>query len=426
MSKTKNDDAWEKLFEKYRIIEKINKEGKFEITSAQINEFREARLMTKFDHKNNLPKLFSKNKFSILPITRGRYVISRFEAYKNFEDINSKITKISFPNYIESIDYKNITSEAMAINCAYVSGIISDFLEDKKIVPTVTGRMSSSSFEFLINNVEFNKKIPLKVMNSQVEIDGGFEGKYALALLEAKNSISEDFLIRQLYYPFRLWNKKVSKEVKPIFMTYSNDVFSFYEYKFTNEFEYNSLRLLKQKNYIINKEDILLEDILEILNSVAIVKEPKVPFPQADNFKRVINLCELLTKNNMTKDQITLNYDFDPRQADYYVNAGIYLGLICRKKEKNKSIYTISNLGKNIMKQNYRTRQLSFAKLILEHKVFNYTLKLYFKKCDFPSKTEVVNIMKDSNMLNIKSEETFRRRASSIIGWINWILNLSK
>lgn len=106
-------------------------------------------------------------------------------------------------------------------------------------------------------------------MNSQVEIDGGFEGKYALALLEAKNSISEDFLIRQLYYPFRLWNKKVSKEVKPIFMTYSNDVFSFYEYKFTNEFEYNSLRLLKQKNYIINKEDILLEDILEILNSVA-------------------------------------------------------------------------------------------------------------------------------------------------------------
>jgi len=117
--------------------------------------------------------------------------------------------------------------------------------------------------------VEFNKKIPLKVMNSQVEIDGGFEGKYALALLEAKNSISEDFLIRQLYYPFRLWNKKVSKEVKPIFMTYSNDVFSFYEYKFTNEFEYNSLRLLKQKNYIINKEDILLEDILEILNSVA-------------------------------------------------------------------------------------------------------------------------------------------------------------
>lgn len=139
ISKTKNDDAWEKLFEKYRIIEKINKEGKFEITSAQINEFREARLMTKFDHKN---------KFSILPITRGRYVISRFEAYKNFEDINSKITKISFPNYIESIDYKNITSEAMAINCAYVSGIISDFLEDKKIVPTVTGRMSSSSFEF--------------------------------------------------------------------------------------------------------------------------------------------------------------------------------------------------------------------------------------------------------------------------------------
>ena len=51
-------------------------------------------------------------------------------------------------------------------------------------------------------------------MNSQVEIDGGIsKEKYALALLEAKNSISEDFLIRQLYYPFRLWNKKYPKKL---------------------------------------------------------------------------------------------------------------------------------------------------------------------------------------------------------------------
>ncbi len=69
---TKTDRNWKKLFEKYNIPEKINKAGHYIITSAEINEFREARLMTKFDHRKNLPLLFQKYNLSILPITRGK------------------------------------------------------------------------------------------------------------------------------------------------------------------------------------------------------------------------------------------------------------------------------------------------------------------------------------------------------------------
>ncbi|OBQ31093.1 MAG: hypothetical protein AN483_01815 [Aphanizomenon flos-aquae MDT14a] len=41
----KNDVAWEALFEKYSILEKIHEIGYFEIESNSINEFRESRLM---------------------------------------------------------------------------------------------------------------------------------------------------------------------------------------------------------------------------------------------------------------------------------------------------------------------------------------------------------------------------------------------
>ena len=58
MNETKNNVAWEQIFKKYRILEKIKKDGVFEINSGQINEYREARLMTKFDHRKNLPKMF--------------------------------------------------------------------------------------------------------------------------------------------------------------------------------------------------------------------------------------------------------------------------------------------------------------------------------------------------------------------------------
>jgi hypothetical protein len=40
--KSKNDIAWEKLFQKYHILENISKIGFFEIGSASINEFRES------------------------------------------------------------------------------------------------------------------------------------------------------------------------------------------------------------------------------------------------------------------------------------------------------------------------------------------------------------------------------------------------
>ena len=59
-----NKLAWEKLFEKYNILGEIEEKGYFKITSKQINEYREARLMTKFDNSATLPDLFKKNSLS--------------------------------------------------------------------------------------------------------------------------------------------------------------------------------------------------------------------------------------------------------------------------------------------------------------------------------------------------------------------------
>ncbi|WP_442952112.1 type II restriction enzyme [Peptacetobacter sp.] len=414
--------AWEQIFEKYNVLEILDNDGYFIINASEIGKFREARLMAKFDHKSQLPEILKKHNLSILPITRGSYIISQFEAYKSFEEINTEITKVTFPEHIESIDYESITSESMAINCAYVSGIIADFMEDEKILPVVSGRMSSSEFEFSINNNKQDTKLLIKVSNSQIEIDGGYEGIEKLALIEAKNSISDDFLIRQLYYPYRLWRNKVSKKVKPIFMTYSNDIFSFYEYDFIEPENYNSLILVKQKNYIIHQEDISLGDILSILEDVDIIKEPKIPFPQADNFKRIINLCELLLKEDMKKEDIVSKYDFDPRQADYYTNAGMYLGLI--NKNSSQLIYSLSSKGKKIIRQRHRARQLSLARLILEHEVFNKSFKLYLEKGESPNKKEITNLMKGSYIHNVKSDATLMRRSSTVISWTSWILSL--
>ena len=40
-----------------------------------------------------------------------------------------------------------------------------------------------------------------------------------------------------------------------------------------------------------------------------------------------------------------------------------------------------------------------------------------------PSKDNIVKIMKKSKLHNVGSDSTYFRRASTIVGWINWIMN---
>lgn len=422
-----NKEAWEILFKQYDILNEIDKKGFFTITSKQINVYREARLMTKFDNSAVLPELFKKNNLSILPITSNSYIIARFNTYMKFEKDCGEIKKIEFPSYIESLDFKNITSEAIAINCSYITKMLEDFLEDSKVVPTVSGKMSSGIFKFDISELNSNKNINVSVENSRLEIDGGYEGIKSLALIEAKNFISDDFMVRQLYYPYRLWTERISKPVRPIYLVYTNGIFTIYEYEFRNKNDYSSIHLVKSKRYCIDDASITILDLQNIVENIKCIEEPKLPFPQADKFERVINLCELLESDVKTKKEITENYAFDERQTNYYTDAARYLGLVEKKNnDYGDIIYYLTKKGEKILKLDFRQRQFEYIKLILQHKVFNETMKLYIKN-NFNRKinvNEIVEIMKKCKLYNLNSDETYKRRAQTIKGWIEWMMDI--
>ena len=426
---TTNKEAWQILFDKYNILKEVDKNGYFKITAKQINEFREARLMTKFDNSASLPELFKDNNLTILPITSNSYMIARFQTYKKFEEPeDEEIVKISFPEYIQSLDYNNITSEALAINCAYITQILEDFLDEEDLVPTISGKMGSGNFKFKIRkNESENEYINVSVQNSRIEIDGGFEGINSLALVEAKNVISDDFMVRQLYYPYRLWRSKINKPVRPIYMVYSNGIFNVYEYKFQDDEDYSSIKFIKSKKYSIEDTEIDIQDIQNVFNSInEFYEEPQIAFPQADCFDRIINLCELLLDEPRTKSNITENYAFDERQTNYYTDAARYLGLVVKEKDDGNILFKLTEIGRKILNLRYKQRQLEFTKLILKHKAFYDYLKLYFENSDKPTTLETIEIMKNCSLYNIEKESTYRRRASTIRGWIDWILNLSR
>lgn len=422
--KRKVDKYWTIIFEKLRILDKIKNDGFFIIQASEIKKYHEPRLMTKFDYKDSLPSIFVENNLSILPITRGSYIIGDFDVYKKFEDLNVPVERLEFPEWIEGIDYKNIYSEANAINCAYATKMFNIILEDKEVFPTFNGRMSSGEFEFNISDSS-NNIHSIKVSKAQCEIDGAFESRNKIILLEAKNNVFNDFIVRQLYYPYRLIKNRVAKEVIPCFLTYYNNIFSFYIYEIGNDNEYNSLKLKEVRRFMIDDFNITFEDVKDIVNMVEIVEEPEdIPFPQADTFENIIYIINRLYNDldYITKEQISIEIGVVSRQADYYSNACVYLGLA--ERQLRKKTITISNTGKRLLEKRSTEKYLEIFKLILSHKAFNEVMKKYLTNLEMPTTKEIKGIMKKSGVKNLNTEGMYNRRAGTIRGWINWIIEI--
>lgn len=412
--------AWSNLFDKYDILSNIEEFGFFEISADNIKEFREPRLMTKFDYKSNLPALFKTNNLSILPNSRSSYIIGNYNAYTNFNDDSSIENNIPilFEHNYETLDFKNLNSESNVINSAHITKILENFFEEE-VFQTINGRMGSGVFDFNINSYSNNQDLNIKVNKAQLEIDGGFEGENNFYLIEAKNIISDDFLIRQLYYPYRLWKNKIQKNIKPIFLTYSNGIYTLREYRFNELTNYSSIELIKSVKYHIQDSLLTLDVIIDISNKVTYIQEPKIPFPQADKFERVINLCEILKSQEfLTKEEVTSFYQFDERQSDYYLNAGRYLSLI----NKTNRLYSLSEEGNRIFNLSLYERKKELINKILEHKPFNIIFEYYISHSQKPNKHIRIELLKDCNLYKVDSLETLGRRSSTIIRWIDWIL----
>ncbi|MCL2082214.1 MAG: transcriptional regulator [Oscillospiraceae bacterium] len=424
---TKVDKAWERLFDKYNIISQVDTEGSFRISSTQINEFHEARLMAKFDQSAQLPNIFRANQLSILPVTRGDYLIGSFVTHEKINYCPSVRSKPVTDPQLETLNKENLYSEAAALFFAYNSGIIADVMGSNKINFTVNGRMGSGNFSFAIKN-RLNPQVSVEVdvKNSQIEIDAGFESPEAFVICEAKNQASEEILIRQLYYPYRRWCDKITKPIIPMFLAFSNDIFHVFTYEFTDKHNYNSLTLKDYREYTFADEDVSLQDIIELWHSTTVITEPSITFPQADSFPRVLDLLSVLHEEELTRSEVTLKYEFDPRQTNYYVSACEYLGLVERfLTGGNERGYRLTSEARNVMSFPYKRKHLALMKKILERSVFNKAFDIFISSNEIPDKNAVCQVMKSTNFPIPINDTTVERRSSTVLGWVKWMLDIS-
>ena len=433
----KVDIVWEELFNMYPILKQIQEKGFAEISAEQIKNYlgTEPRLVTKFDHYYQLPKIFQENLLSILPLTRGSYTIGHYLTHHTIEnemsnEENWKIESMHWNSLLESLNIHNVPSETIAVNIAEISGILSEFLGEDKLYATTAGRMGSGCFDFQIginDNQNILQTIPVE--NSQIEIDAGYESMRSLTLIEAKKHLYEDFLIRQLYYPMRTWRMRIKKPVRTVFFMYSSGIYHLMEYEFPNPKIYSDIRLVNCRHFTLDDTNIQINDVISIIQNTVPEEEPKnIPFPQADKMWRILDMTEKLCDEPMNSVELADEYGFRVRQGNYYASACKYLGLVDSTPNNQ---FAVTEIGRRIASASTSQKHLLIACQLMKHAALHVVAQHAIQSIASPEGHALMRIPPLSAFIeamhrtgiSLGSEKMYQRRGQTIRSWMIWLFS---
>jgi hypothetical protein len=251
-----NNNSWQAIFDKYKIIEHDFDSKPFIISAEQIKQAtahfkrtneKEVRILCKQDAREDRPKVFIDNGLFLLPTRNGEYAIVKGEGYIDILEI-----KGAAEIYTQKLDFQLDTSlignsEMQHLDFAYAASLIRTFMEDESLVLTIRGRKYTPKFTFNVGKQQITQE------SVQTEVDAGYEGRNQVVLIEAKNAATKNTIIRQLYYPFRQWQEHTSKPVKTLFFEKRGNYYSLWQYVFEDVNDYNSIKLVKSQQYEIFK-----------------------------------------------------------------------------------------------------------------------------------------------------------------------------
>ena len=250
-----NSRSWKKIFDDYNVSRHDFTKEPFLISAAQIKKSvqrfkktgeKEVRILCKQDTRDARPDVFKDKGLFLLPTKNGEFAIIKGEGYLDIPDIEGD-PKV----YTSKLDFNLETSligdsEMQHLDFAYASSLVRTFVEDPSLVLTIRGRKYTPLFDFVVG------KQKIQARSVQTEIDAGYEGKDSVVLVEAKNKGDKNVIIRQLYYPYRQWQEHTKKKVYPLFFEKTREnVYSIWQFEFSDPKDYNSIKLVKSGKFFI-------------------------------------------------------------------------------------------------------------------------------------------------------------------------------
>lgn len=397
---------WEKIFEVKAFD--VAKDLHF-VTPNEIKAItnKEPRLIAKMDNTSDVPPIFKQHGYFLLSVGNKGYAIVRGNGFKQLEAMEAEpeefTSRIKF-NLTTSARGK---SEMQYLDYCANAGLIEHVVGDGTLYPSIRGREGSGSFSFNVGQVQVD------VVSAQIEVDLGLEGENKIVLIEAKSKTPEDFIIRQLYYPYRRFkNLSPKKTIVPVFFTYdfASGSYNFWIYKFLNDNDYNSIQLVSKSSYRIVTSHAVKIDELQPAVATPILEGP---IPQANDLDRVLELVFIISEGRNNAAAVSEHFGFAPRQSSYYRQAAEALGLVTIENSQ----YQLTANGEYLLTLGIEERNIMFSKILTNFGLVKAALDL-LKGQGKLTKPDLEHLIEERSQL---TGSTIGRRAESLIAWLRWI-----
>jgi hypothetical protein len=254
----------------------------------------------------------------------------------------------------------------------------------------------------------------------QVEVDSGCESRSEVILIEAKSGETEDFIIRQVYYPYLQWRHEIpTKQTRPWFfcsrMVADRRLYEFWEYSFEDDAQYRSIRFRRGESFFVEAcQGRMSVDELLRGHFARARSTNQWNVPQADDFARVAEMPLLIAQGINTARAVAEHYEFNPRQSSYYRQAAEFLGLVTTNAEHQ---YTLTDLGSEYVVRTADERRRILAGLVANFPPMKAVLEMSANGRLF-AKEDVARII--SRHAGIAGS-TPGRRAATLISWLGWL-----
>lgn len=363
---------------------------------------KDARLLAKIDSKEDLPEIFKKHGLFLLPIKNGEFLILKGEGFCDIENKSTSIIDFEAKLGFDLQSSRIGDSEMQHLDYSFNTGLLQYHYNANTLYQTIRGRKFTPSFSFYFNNHLIH------VQSVQIEIDGGYEAEELLALVEAKNIKLDNFVIRQLYYPFRTWKYNIpGKEIKLSFFSHNNGIYTLHDFVFTDLENYNSIRQLKTSHYRIVS--------FKKINNFKLPLNPsgKNIIPQADDLNKVVELVKKVAKGIFDSQSMANELKFDKRQSSYYREAAEALGFVYMENNK----YYLSEAGKTFVMKRGKLRDNFLAEQIINIPIFFKIFSVLISGQIKIERQQLVDLIMETSHLN---QTTATRRSSTILSWLKW------
>jgi hypothetical protein len=367
----------------------------------------EPRLLASMDSSSKLPERLRSEGVFVVPLTRSRYALVRGKGYHELEDPGEPERYAArLPISLTTLAYGR--GENRFLLHAYHIGLLSRFTEVPSFYQTVSGKMGTGSFSYHVDGSP-----ELEVKSAGMELDAGFEGPRDVLLFEGKATARTDFLVRQLYYPYRTFRKwSPHKRIRSFFFVAEPETttYALWEYEWINPTDYETIRCVRKARFRVETAESE-DDRLD-----AIEPDPAVDIvPQADDLQKVAELPLLVDSGISSAQAWAGHYGITPRQGSYYREAAEALGLV--RLEGGQ--FTLTDEGRRYVGLAQDRREKFVAERLLKNPLLNHVFHLV--------RTAGTNGLGDAEVARIIEERshlrgsTPLRRAKSVRSYMRWL-----